>query len=294
MAKTRHVAVTLHCKRQSFSGRIANMEVIIKPNNTFHFDLNELWNYRELLYIFTWRDIKVRYRQTFLGVAWVLFQPVATTAIFSIFFGKLAKISSGNLPYPLFVLIGLIIWTFFSSALSTASMSLVSYENMIKKVYFPRIIIPLSEIITACIDFFATIFFLVVMIIYYRFFPNPAIILVGPLLLIILLATICGLSFFAAAFNIKYRDVRFILPFFIQIGLFVSPVIYPIAVIFDYRKWLLYINPLTGVIETFRALIANDPLNWPLIGVSAIGSSIILFFGLLYFVKTERYFADIA
>lgn len=270
------------------------MEVIIKPKNTFHLDLKELWNYRELLYIFTWRDLKVRYRQTFLGIAWVLFQPVVTTIIFTIFFGKLAKIPSSNMPYPLFIYAGLTIWTFFSNALSNASMSLVGYEAMIKKVYFPRIIIPLAEILTAFVDFLVTLLLLTLMIVYYGYFPNPATIFILPLIILILGITITGVSIFTAAFNVKYRDVRFILPFFIQIGLFVSPVIYPVSVIFDYRKVFLYANPLTGVIETFRSLISNEPINWLLIASSFAISLIIFLFGLIYFSKTERYFADIA
>lgn len=270
------------------------MEIIIRPKKGIGIDFKELWRYRELLYIFTWRDIKVRYKQTFFGVAWVLFQPVVTTAIFSIFFGKLAKIPSDNMPYPIFVYTGLTIWTFFSNALSSASASLVSYEAMIKKIYFPRIIIPLSAIFTAAIDFCVTFIFLIAMIIYYRYVPSLETLWAFPLIIFILLATVTGLGLFTSALNVKYHDVRHILPFFIQIGLFVSPVIFPIAVIYDYRKWFLYVNPLSGVIETARALIVNSPLNIPLIGIAAGISILLLLIGLFYFSKMEEYFADIA
>lgn len=269
------------------------MEVVIKPKGTL-FNFRELWHYRELLYVFTWRDLKVRYKQTLLGMTWVLFQPMVTTAIFSIFFGKLAKLPSDNLPYPLFVYIGLAIWTFFSNALNNASMSLISYEAMIKKVYFPRIIIPLSTILTALVDFGVTMFFLCLLIIYFGVVPNWINFIFLPLILIILLMTTSGLSLFTSAFNVKYRDVRYILPFFIQIGLFVSPVIYPTSVLFDYRKWLLYINPLTGVIESSRSIIAGTTINLPLLGIATIVSLLLFLIGLLYFSRTEKYFADIA
>ena len=270
------------------------METIITPRKAISLDLRELWAFRELLYIFTWRDLKVRYKQTILGVGWVLFQPMVTTAIFSIFFGKLAKLPSEAMPYPLFVLVGLTIWTFFSSALSTGGISLVSYESMLKKVYFPRIIIPLSATLTAFVDFGITLLFLAGFIVYYRFTPSVESLWLFPLLLVILLMVLIGLSVFTAALNVKYRDIRFILPFFIQIGLFISPVIYPIGIIYDYRKWFLYLNPLSAVIESTRSLISGSAMNWPLIITGLATSSLILILGLVYFSQTESYFADIA
>lgn len=269
-------------------------EIIIKPRTAFSLDLREIWDYRELLYIFTWRDIKVRYKQTLLGLVWVLFQPVVTATIFSIFFGKLAKIPSGTLPYPLFVFVGLAIWTFFSNALSSASVSLIGYEGMIKKVYFPKILIPLSAILTALFDFLVTLVFVFIASLYFGFVPRVEAIWIFPLLTLILLFCLIGASLFTSALNVKYRDVRFALPFFIQIGLFVSPVIFPIAVIFDFRKWFLYLNPLTGIIETTRTLISGAAVDWNLIGLSAAVSLALAIFGIYYFGKTESYFADIA
>ena len=271
-------------------------EIVIVPQTAgVKLDLEELWRYRELFYVFAWRDIKIRYKQTFLGIVWVLFQPLVTTGIFSIFFGKIAKIPSDNLPYPLFVLAGLVIWNFFANGLSSSSQSLVGNQSIMQKVYFPRLIIPISTIVTAGLDFAITLVILTLACIYYGFLPNPLIFLIAPVLLVILLLSIAGLGMFTAAINIKYRDVRYALPFFIQIGLFLTPVIYPLSVIYDWRKWFLMINPLTGVIETFRALLTGSvTVDFFLLSISLVVSIIVFVFGLYYFRKTEAFFADIA
>ncbi len=272
------------------------MEIIIRPNRSVGLlNLGELWRYRELFYVFSWRDIKIRYKQTLLGVLWVLFQPLATTGIFSIFFGKIAKIPSDNIPYPLFVFAGLTIWNFFSTALATSSQSLLSNEGIIKKVYFPRLIIPISAIITAGVDFAITMVVLILAVFYYGYHPNWQILFLSPILLLILLMTVVGLGLFTSSLNVKYRDVRYVIPFFIQIGLFLTPVIYPLSVIYDYRKLLLGLNPLSGVIETFRVLIiGSNKFDINLIVTSLVVSLAIFVFGLIYFNKTESYFADIA
>lgn len=271
-------------------------EIVIRPaSSNFKIDFAELWRYRELFYIFSWRDVKVRYKQTVLGIIWVLFQPLVSTGIFSIFFGKIAKIPSNDLPYPLFVLAGLVIWNFFANGLTSSSQSLVGNQSILQKVYFPRLIIPISAIITAGIDFVITLIILLLACLFYGYYPNPLIFLLFPILLTILLLTISGLGMFLASLNVKYRDVRYALPFFIQTGLFVTPVIYPLSIIYDYRKWLLMLNPLTGIIETFRVLITGKGMvDYPLILLSLIISIIIFAFGLFYFRKTESYFADIA
>ncbi|MCL4390419.1 MAG: ABC transporter permease [Patescibacteria group bacterium] len=271
-------------------------EIVIKPNGSFlDVDLREIWRYRELFYIFAWRDIKLRYKQTVLGIIWVLFQPLVSTGIFSIFFGKIAKIPSDNLPYPLFVLAGLVIWNFFSSALSASSQSLIGNEGIIKKVYFPRLILPISSVVTAGVDFFITFLVLLVAVVYFGYLPSLLILPVLPVLLIITILMASGLGMFMASLNVKYRDVRFILPFFIQIGLFVTPVIYPLSIIYDWRKWFLIINPLTGVIETLRALIVGRAQpDFSLLIIGLIVSIPVFCFGLFYFRRTEAYFADIA
>lgn len=271
-------------------------EVVIKPKTGLaDLALAELWNYRELFYIFAWRDIKIRYKQTLLGIIWVLFQPLVTTGIFSIFFGKIAKIPSNDLPYPLFVLTGLVIWNFFANGVSSSSQSLVSNQSILQKVYFPRLIIPISAIVTTGIDFVITLIVLLIACLFYGYFPNPLIFILFPVLLVILLLIISGLGMFTAALNVKYRDVRYVLPFFIQTGLFVTPVIYPLSIIYDYRKWLLMLNPLTGIIETFRVLVTGrGVVDYSLVLVSLFISILIFSFGLFYFRKTEYYFADVA
>lgn len=271
-------------------------EIIIKPEGSiFKINFRELWQYRELFYIFSWRDIKLRYKQTVLGVVWVVFQPLVTTGIFSLFFGKIAKIPSDGLPYPLFVLTGLIIWNFFSNGLTNASNSLVANQSMLQKVYFPRIIIPISSIITAGFDFLISLVVLALACIYFGAFPSLTIIFMLPLLLLILFIATVGLGMLAASMNVKYRDIRYALPFFIQISLFLSPVIYPLSAIYDYRKYLIALNPLSGIIVNFRQLfIPGASIDFLLFGVSAAVSVAIFVIGLAYFRKTEYVFADIA
>lgn len=267
---------------------------IIKPQAALSLNLQELWKYRELFYIFAWRDIKVRYKQTFLGIAWAIFQPLVTMVIFTFFFGKLAGIPSGNLPYMLFVYIGLVIWTFFSNALTSASNSLVDNGHIIKKVYFPRLVVPLSSVVTALADFGITLVILVVLMVIFRAVPSPLIIVIFPILLMTLALTISGIAMFLSSVNIKYRDVRYILPFFIQILMFLTPVIYPSTIIAAQHKWVLLLNPLTGIIETTRTLISgSSSIDWQLLTISITISILLFLAGLYYFRKTERFFADI-
>lgn len=269
-------------------------EIIIKSESPWwKIDLDELWHYRELLYIFSWRDIKVRYKQTILGAIWVLFQPLATAGIFSVFFGKIAKLPSDNLPYPLFVFSGLVIWNFFASGLSSSSQSLVGHEGLVKKAYFPRIILPLSALITTAADLLIVLPVLLAAIFFFGFSPNPAGLLLLPVLFAVLFLTTSGAGLLTSAINVKYRDVRFVLPFFIQIGLFLSPVIYPISALYDFRKWVLIFNPLTGVIEVSRQLISGALINWPQLGLSFFTALIVFLVGFYFFRKTENIFADL-
>ncbi|MDE1941266.1 MAG: ABC transporter permease, partial [Patescibacteria group bacterium] len=249
--------------------------------------------YRELLYFFTWRDLKVRYKQTFIGAAWAIFQPFVTMVVFSVFFGGLAKIPSDGVPYPIFVYTGLLFWQFFSAALSSTSNSLVGNQALITKVYFPRLILPVSSVITQLVDFAIAALILLGLMFYYGFMPSLLGIAIVPLLLIITFMASVGGGLFLAAINVKYRDVRYALPFFVQILLFVTPVIYPASIAGKYSK-LLAINPMTGVIQNARAaLLGTAPVNWLLLGISAIGCFVLLIVGIYVFKKVERYFADI-
>ena len=267
---------------------------IIKPRTAFDFsDLKEIWEYRELLYFFTWRDLKVRYKQTFIGVSWAVFQPLITMIVFSVFFGKLANMPSDDIPYPIFVYVGLLLWQFFSGSLTQISNSFVDHKNIITKVYFPRIIMPISATITKFVDFLIASVILVGLMIYYGYLPNLSGILILPFLLFITFIAALGLGLFLASLNVKYRDVRYILPFFIQLGLFITPVIYP-ASITGIWSWFLAMNPMTGVIKAARAaLLGNFPINWPLLGISTFACIFMLFIGYYYFRKTEEFFADI-
>lgn len=267
---------------------------IISPKKLFSLrDITELWNYRELLYFFTWRDLKVRYKQTFIGVAWAIFQPLITMFVFTVFFGQLAKIPSDGVPYSIFVYTGLLFWQFFSSALAETSNCLVANQAIITKVYFPRLILPLSSVLTKLVDFIIAAFILGLLMIYYGFTPHIESLLVVPIILIISFMAAVGLGLVLSAINVKYRDVRYALPFFIQILLFLTPVIYPASIAGKY-SWLLAINPMTGVIQNARAaLLGTTAINWPLIGISFIACLVLLIVGVYVFKKVERYFADI-
>ncbi len=269
--------------------------ITIKPNSKLGtLNFSELWRYRELFFIFAWRDIKVRYKQTILGAAWAVFQPLISMVIFTIFFGNLAKIPSGNLPYSLFVFCGLVFWGFFSNSLSHASSSLVENENIIKKVYFPRLILPISSVVTSLIDFTINLVILIAFTLILGFVPSPLSLLIIPLGLIISAIAASGLGLFLSAFNVKYRDVRYILPFFIQLLMFLTPVIYPTTIVRPSNKLIMALNPMTGVIESVRSVISGSyVIDWPIMMVSAISAIVLLIAGIYYFKATERFFADI-
>ncbi|HFC10784.1 MAG TPA: ABC transporter permease [Candidatus Kaiserbacteria bacterium] len=267
---------------------------IIKPKKTFSIeDFKEIWRYKELLYFFTWKDLKVRYKQTAIGILWALFQPFIIMVVFSVFFGKFAKMPSDGIPYPIFVYTGLLFWQFFSGALTETSGSLVGNSNIITKVYFPRLILPLSGVLTKFVDFFIASIILAGMMVYYGYTPSLVGILLTPLLLLITFMASVGGGLVLASVNVKYRDVRYVLPFFIQMLLFVTPVIYPASIAGKY-SWILALNPMTGVIKAARAsLLGNAPINWELLWISLIAVSILLIIGIIFFKKTESYFADI-
>ena len=255
-------------------------------------DLKELWKYKELVYFFVWRDLKVRYKQTVVGVAWAVFQPVMTMIVFSVFFGTLAKMPSEGVPYPIFVYSGLLFWNFFVASLTDVSNCLISNQSIVTKVYFPRLILPISNVFTNFVDFLIASGVLVILMIYYGFVPHLSGLFMMPLLLLITFASSTGLGLFLASINVKYRDIRYILPFFIQLLIFVSPVIYPAGILGEYTI-LFGINPIAGVISTARTVLFGiTQVSWLSLGFSISVSTILLLIGLYSFRKSEAYFAD--
>lgn len=271
------------------------VEIIIEPKQKWQLlDITELYKFRELFLILVWRDIKVRYKQTILGILWVVFQPLATMVIFTFFFGRLAKIPTGELPYELFVYIGLVFWTFFSNSLTQSSNSLVENTHILKKIYFPREILPISAVFTNLVDFFINFLILLGLSLFFGFTPSPLIFIYGPFLLLISMITSMGLGLLLASFNIKFRDVRYILPFFIQMMLFLTPVIYPISSVRDSLRPIVALNPMSAVIENTRLLIeGKNYIDINMLTISTFSAILIFLIGLLYFRSTERYFADI-
>ena len=266
---------------------------IIEPAKGWHnLKLSELWSYRELLWVMMLRDIKVRYKQTVLGVAWAIIQPLMTMIIFSLIFGRLANIPSDGIPYPVFVFAGLLSWTFFSSAITSCSNSLVGAAGMINKVYFPRLIIPIASIGVSAVDFFiATGVFLLLMLVYSV--PFNWQILWVPGFLLGLFVTALGLGLWLAAITVLYRDFRYIVPFMLQLWMFVTPVIYPLSFIPDEWRWLIYANPIIGWVNGMRAAFLGLPIDWVACGISTVFAALLLFIGFAYFSKVDKHFADV-
>lgn len=267
---------------------------IIRPaKHAFFSALRETWDYRDLLSTLGLRDLKVRYKQTAIGVAWAVIQPVLTTIVYSVTFGRVAGVPSDGIPYPIFSFSGLVFWTFFSSSLTNTANSLVANEGIVKKVFFPRLIMPLASTVVSWADFLCSLICLIALMGYYRITPS----LLGILLLpaLALWTTLCslGLGLFLAALNVRYRDVRYALPFFTQLLVFVSPVIYP-AAIFHNRAWILALNPMTGVIESVRYfLLGVGTVDMTVIATSIGMSLLLLFGGYTYFREVESSLADV-
>ena len=255
--------------------------------------LRELWEHRELVYFFVWRDLKVRYKQTLMGAAWALLQPLATMLIFSLFFGRLAKVPSDGIPYPLFVYAALVPWMFFANGLTQAANSLVHNANLLTKVYFPRLVIPLSAVIAGVVDFMLAFVVLLAMIGYFGIMPSADVILL-PLFLLLALITCLGVSLWMAALNVQYRDIRYTVPFLTQLWMFATPVAYPSSMLPEPWRIVYGINPMVGVIEGFRwALLGVETTPGPMLAVSAIVAVALLVSGAFYFRRMERTFADI-
>ena len=253
----------------------------------------DIWRFRELFYILSWRDIKVRYKQTVVGAAWSVIRPLLTTIVFYFVFSRIAKLPNPNssVPYFLMIFTGMLPWQFFSTALGEASSSLLGNSNLITKVYFPRMIIPASSVITSLVDFGISFCMLLLMMVFYKFVPGWQVIFLP---VFILLAFVCafGIGLYLTALNVKYRDFRYIIPFIIQFGLYITPVGFSSALISEKWRVLYSINPMVGVIDGFRFCLLGDPMHWQTFVISILISSVFLFIGIWYFRKMERTFAD--
>jgi lipopolysaccharide transport system permease protein len=255
--------------------------------------LRDLWEYRELLYFLTWRDIKIRYKQTALGATWAIIQPFFTMVVFSLFFGRLAKVPSDGVPYPIFSFAALVPWTFFANGLSQSSNSLVGSANLISKIYFPRLVIPISTVISGVIDFALAFAVLLVMMLYYGVIPTLNVLWVPFFLLLALVASL-GVGLWLSALNVEYRDVRYMVPFITQFWMFATPIAYPSSLLSEPWRTLYGLNPMVGVVEGFRwALLGTGVGPGPIIVVSSAASLIILIGGAFYFKRMEKNFADV-
>ena len=264
----------------------------IKPAGRIGWDLKELWAYRELLYFLTWRDVKIRYKQTAIGVLWAVLQPVLTTAIFTVIFSNFARFDTGGIPYPLFALSGLMVWLYVHTAVTMASGSFVSNTNLVTKVYFPRLIVPLAAIIAGLTELIFSFAILVILMLYYDTWPTAAVVLV-PVFIIAssLLAAALGILF--SALNVKFRDVKFALPFLLQVWMIASPIFYPLSLLSQKWKLAFAVNPLTGILEGFRSALFGSPFDWPVIGISAASLAVLLTLSIVVFKWMEDEFADL-
>jgi lipopolysaccharide transport system permease protein len=272
----------------------ADFELIIRPKYSI-LDLNwqELREYRELLFFLALREIKIRYKQTIMGASWALLQPFFTMIIFTLIFGRLANIPSDGIPYPIFSYSGLLLWTYFSNALSQSSNSLVINAPLLSKVYIPRIFIPTAPCLSGLVDYCIAMSILAVMMVYYQFMPTLTILLL-PLIILITFLLGSGIGYWLSSICVKYRDVQFILPFFIQLIMFVSPVIYPTNIVDEHLRWLLYLNPMTGLINAHRAcILGHVPMDYIGLAISTILTILIFVSGIFYLKSTEKYFADL-
>lgn len=271
--------------------------VTIKPSKSWSaLKLRDIWQYRELLYFLIWRDIKVRYKQTVIGVAWVILQPLISTLIFTLFLGYLARVPSDGAPYSLFVFAGLLPWTFFASAVSSSSSSLVGSAHLITKVYFPRMIIPAAAIGARLLDF-AIAFTVLFGLMYYYGMPLTWRLLSLPALLVLVTLLAMAIGMWMSAINVKYRDVGVALPTLVQFWMFASPVVYSSTLVYSHFaggwEFLYTLNPVVGIIDNFRAAILGSPFNWPALGVSAVLTLVLLIGGAFYFRRVEKGFADV-
>lgn len=275
-------------------GATIQTPIIIKPSRGWvNLQLKEVWEYRELLYFLAWRDIKVRYKQTVLGAAWAILQPFLTMVIFSIFFGNLAGVPSDDIPYPIFSYAALVPWMFFAGGLTKSTQSLVSGANMVKKIYFPRLLMPMSAVFSGLVDFVLAFSVLLAMMLYFNIVPTLAIVWL-PLLLLLGLATSLGVGMWLTAMNVQFRDIRYVMPFIVQAWMFATPIAYPSSLLDEPWRTLYALNPMVGVVEGFRwALLGVDTQPGPMILVSSVVAIGLLVSGAFYFRRMEKSFADV-
>lgn len=266
----------------------------IKPKKGWQLiDFKELRQYRDLFYFLVVRDIKVRYKQTVLGGLWAIIQPFFSMIVFTLFFGKLAKIPSDGIPYPIFNYTAMVAWTYFATSIAASGNSVVGEKNLITKVYFPRLIIPMTPALAGLLDFSIAFIVLIGMMFYYQIYPTFLIILV-PLLVLLMMLTASGVGMILAALNAKYRDIRYTIPFLVQLWMFASPIVYPASLVPEKYRLIYALNPMTGVVEGFRSvLLGTIPFPVSIVLISSIVSLVLFMSGLFYFKQMERYFADI-
>ena len=267
--------------------------VVIKPRAWIAPDLQELWAYRELLYFLMWRDVKVRYKQTVLGILWVVLQPLLMMLVFAFLFGKMVGIKSDGIPYSLFAYAGLLTWTFFSSAVNSAGNSVVNSAGLITKVYFPRMLVPAAAVGATLVDFAVSFVPLAAMMIFWKVRLTSQLLLL-PIFIVMLVILALGVGMWMAALNTKYRDIRLALPFLLQLWFFASPIIYPLSLVEGQLGWLLALNPMAGIIEGFRASIyGHKPFDWPAIGFAGVAAILFLVYATYNYRRAERQFADL-
>ncbi len=268
--------------------------IVIQPRQgLFHLDLGSVWLYRELLYFLAWREIKVRYKQTVIGAVWAILQPLLTMVIFTVVFGNFAKIPSDGLPYPLFAYVALLPWEYFSQAISRSGVSVVNDANLIRKIYFPRLIIPLAAVVTPLADFCLSFLILLGMMLWFHVIPTWGMMAL-PLFLLMALLTALSAGLWLSALNVRYRDIRYTIPFLTQLWMYASPIAYPVSLIPEKWRLLYSLNPLVGVVEGFRwALLGKESPDFSIMAVSAVVVLVVLLGGLVYFKKMEQTFADV-
>ena len=274
-------------------------QIIAPPKRLVRIDWAELWHFRDLFLVLAWRDISVRYKQTVLGAAWAILQPVTTMVVFSFIFNRMAGIQSGDgTPYPVFICVGQLLWQFFSGSLTNASQALVANAGLVQKVYFPRLILPATSVTTGLADLAIASLVLVGMMIWYGVMPGLMGLLILPILILTAVLSSLGIGLILASINVKYRDVRYALPFVINIMMYVTPVIYPLAYLDRHpvaKALMTWLNPISGVITNARAaLLGNSRIQWDILAIALFISAVYLGVGLAYFRATEKYFADIA
>lgn len=275
------------------SPKASGTTTIRPPRGLVDLDLRELWDYRELLYFFVWRDVKVRYKQTVLGAAWAIIQPFFTMLAFTLFFGRLGGMPSQGAPYPLFYFVALVPWTYFANAMTQATNTMIENQRVITKVYFPRLSLPISAVVSALVDFALSFVFLVGMLVWFGVAPSAAVLLLPLFLFLAILAALAA-GLWLSALNARYRDIRYTVPFLVQFGLFASPVAYPSSIVPEHLRWLYGLNPMAGVIDGFRwALLGTPAPSAALLAASTLAVLLLLGGGLVYFNRVEGTLADV-